>query len=38
MNYFNNSSRLNKKWYSGSTKIKPVDAIVKGFDTGYHTI
>lgn len=35
-NYFNNKNKLNYKWYSGETKIKPIDnAIVNAFETGY---
>ena len=35
-NYFNNKKKLSKKWYNGTTDIKPVDdAIVKAFDIGY---
>ena len=35
-NYFGNTKRLNKKWYTGKLGIPPVDdMIVSGFDTGY---
>lgn len=35
-NYFKNSKKLNKDWYSGTLGIKPVDdCIINGFDTGY---
>lgn len=35
-NYFNNTKKLTKNWYNGSTGILPVDdAIVKGFESGY---
>ena len=35
-NYFGNTKKLNKKWYTGTTGIEPIDdCIVKGFETGY---
>lgn len=35
-NYFNNTKKLDKKWYNGSTNILPVDDLIKsGFNTGY---
>jgi deoxyribodipyrimidine photolyase-related protein len=35
-NYFENNKKLSKIWYSGETKIKPIDdCIIKGFKTGY---
>ena len=35
-NYFGNSKRLNSKWYTGDTGLKPVDdTIKKAFKNGY---
>ena len=35
-NYFNNSRKLNKKWYNGTTGIVPVDHVIKlAFSYGY---
>lgn len=35
-NYFDNTGKLTKKWYDGSTGIKPIDDAIKdAFDTGY---
>ena len=35
-NYFGNNRKLNKKWYDGSTGIKPIDdTIKKAFTNGY---
>lgn len=35
-NYFGNTKRLTKKWYTGETGIVPVDDAIKtAFDTGY---
>lgn len=35
-NYFGNNKKLSKKWYDGTTKIKPVDdAIKNAFNSGY---
>lgn len=35
-NYFNNTQRLNKNWYSGNTGIQPVDLSIKfAFRYGY---
>jgi len=35
-NYFGNSKKLSKKWYTGELGIPPVDdAIKSGFETGY---
>ena len=36
LNYFGNSKKLNKKWYTGELGIPPVDDAIKfGFETGY---
>lgn len=35
-NYLGNSEKLDDRWYTGNTGVKPVDhCIVKGFETGY---
>ena len=36
VNYFGNTKKLTKAWYTGKTGSAPVDdAIVNGFNTGY---
>ena len=35
-NYFGNKKKLNKKWYTGETGLKPIDdTIIKAFKNGY---
>lgn len=35
-NYFGNRNKLTKEWYTGDTKIEPIDDAIKdGFNTGY---
>lgn len=35
-NYFNHKGKLNSKWYTGTTGIKPIDdTIISAFKTGY---
>ena len=35
-NYFNNNKKIDNKWYTGNTGIKPVDdAIIEAFSSGY---
>ena len=36
INYFNHKKKLNSKWYSGETGIRPIDDSIKfAFKTGY---